>query len=96
VTAGAIRDAAACKIAGPNQLKTMFRCGMGPCQGRMCSSTVTDILAEVQNRAPQTVGFYRLRAPVKPVPLGEIAALPQTPDAVFAVNGEQPENSPTI
>jgi hypothetical protein len=50
----------------------------------------------VQNRAPQTVGFYRLRAPVKPVPLGEIAALPQTPDAVFAVNGEQPENSPTI
>lgn len=96
MTAGAIRDAAACKIAGPNQLKTMFRCGMGPCQGRMCSSTVTDILAEVQDRAPQTVGFYRLRAPVKPVPLGEIAELPQTPDAVFAVNGEQSENSPTI
>jgi NADPH-dependent 2,4-dienoyl-CoA reductase/sulfur reductase-like enzyme len=96
VTAGAIRDAATCSIAGPNQLKTMFRCGMGPCQGRLCSSTVTEILAEVQNRAPETVGFYRLRAPVKPVPLSEIAALPQTPDAVFAVTGEQPENSPTI
>ncbi|KAB2670123.1 thioredoxin reductase/bacterioferritin-associated ferredoxin [Ochrobactrum sp. RC6B] len=96
VTTGAIRDAAACGIAGPNQLKTMLRCGMGPCQGRMCSSTVTEILAEVQNRAPQTVGFYRLRAPVKPVPLGEIAALPHTPNAVFAVTGEQTENSPTI
>ncbi|KAB2776127.1 NAD(P)-binding protein [Brucella anthropi] len=96
VTAGAIRDAAACNIVGPNQLKTMFRCGMGPCQGRMCSSTVTEILAEVQNRAPQTVGFYRLRTPVKPVPLCEIAALPQTPDAVFAVTGGQPDNSPTI
>ncbi|MEJ5021030.1 NAD(P)/FAD-dependent oxidoreductase [Ochrobactrum vermis] len=96
VNAGAIRDAAACNIAGPNQLKTMFRCGMGPCQGRLCSSTVTEILAEVQNRAPETVGFYRLRAPVKPVPLCEIAALPQTPDAVFAVTGEQPENPPTI
>jgi NADPH-dependent 2,4-dienoyl-CoA reductase/sulfur reductase-like enzyme len=96
VTAGAIRDAATCSIAGPNQLKTMFRCGMGPCQGRLCSSTFTEILAEVQNRAPETVGFYRLRAPVKPVPLSEIAALPQTPDAVFAVTGEQPENSPTI
>jgi hypothetical protein len=33
---------------------------------------------------------------VKPVPLGEIAALPQTPDAVFAVTGEQTENSPII
>ena len=96
VTTGAIRDAAACGIAGPNQLKTMLRCGMGPCQGRMCSSTVTEILAEVQNRAPQTVGFYRLRAPVKPVPLCEIAALPHPPDAIFAVTGEQPDNSPTI
>ncbi len=96
VTVGAIRDAAARGIAGPNQLKTMFRCGMGPCQGRLCSSTVTEILADVQKRIPETVGFYRLRAPVKPVPLGEIAALPQNPDAVFAVTGEQTENSPTI
>ncbi|MBD7992096.1 FAD-dependent oxidoreductase [Ochrobactrum sp. Sa2BUA5] len=96
VTAGTIRDAAASNIAGPNQLKTMFRCGMGPCQGRLCSSTVTEILAEVQNRAPEAVGYYRLRAPVKPVSLSEIAALPQTPEAVFAVTGEQPENSSTI
>lgn len=96
VTAGTIRDAATCNIAGPNQLKTMFRCGMGPCQGRLCSSTVTEILAEVQNRSPEAVGYYRLRAPVKPVSLSEIAALPQTPEAVFAVTGEQPENSPTI
>jgi len=96
VTAGTIRDAATRNIAGPNQLKTMFRCGMGPCQGRLCSSTVTEILAEVQNRSPEAVGYYRLRAPVKPVSLSEIAALPQTPEAVFAVTGEQPENSPTI
>lgn len=96
VNAGAIRDAAASDIAGPNQLKTMFRCGMGPCQGRLCSSTVTEILAEVQNRPPQAVGFYRLRAPVKPLALSEIAALPQNPDAVFAVTGEPAENSHTI
>jgi len=95
VTAGTIRDAAACNIAGPNQLKTMVRCGMGPCQGRLCGSTVTEIIAEVQNRSPEVVGYYRLRAPVKPVPLSELAALPQTPEAVFAVTGEQPENSPT-
>lgn len=96
VNAGIIRDAAASNIAGPNQLKTMFRCGMGPCQGRLCSSTVTEILAEVQNRAPEAVGFYRLRAPIKPVALNEIAALPQTPDAVFAVTSEPPENSQPI
>ncbi|MFC0245559.1 NAD(P)/FAD-dependent oxidoreductase [Falsochrobactrum ovis] len=91
VTAGAIREAASQNVVGPNQLKTMLRCGMGPCQGRMCLSTVTELLAEAQNRRPQDVGSYRLRAPIKPVPLSEIATLPQTPDAIFAVTGEHPD-----
>lgn len=96
VTAGAIQEAAQRNVIGPNQLKTMLRCGMGPCQGRMCTATVTEILAAVQQRNPADVGTYRLRAPIKPVPLREIAALPQTPDAVYAVTGERPdETQPT-
>lgn len=87
VTVGAIRAAAAGGVAGPNQLKTMLRCGMGPCQGRMCAATVTELLADVQERPQADVGTYRLRPPIKPVPLSEIAALPQTPDAVHAVTG---------
>ena len=90
ITAGQIRDAAALNVVGPNQLKTMLRCGMGPCQGRMCSSTITEILADTQQRTPEAVGTYRLRMPVKPVPLSEIAALPHTKDAIFAVTGENP------
>ncbi|MFK4822503.1 NAD(P)/FAD-dependent oxidoreductase [Ochrobactrum quorumnocens] len=90
VTVGEIRDAAALNVAGPNQLKTMLRCGMGPCQGRMCAATITEILADTQHRTPEAVGTYRLRMPVKPVPLREIAALPHTPDAIFAVTGENP------
>ncbi|MDR6759283.1 bacterioferritin-associated ferredoxin [Mycoplana sp. BE70] len=87
VSVGAIREAAAQGVAGPNQLKTMLRCGMGPCQGRMCAATVTELLADEQQRHPADVGTYRLRPPVKPVPLHEIAALPQTPEALFAVAG---------
>lgn len=93
VTVGEIRDAAALKVIGPNQLKTMLRCGMGPCQGRMCAATITEILAETQQRAPEAVGTYRLRMPVKPIPLREIAALPHTYDAIFAVTGENPRKS---
>lgn len=92
VTAGAIRDAAARNVIGPNQLKTMLRCGMGPCQGRMCTATVTEILADAQQRAPADIGTYRLRAPIKPVPLREIASLPHTPAAVCAVTGAHPDN----
>lgn len=87
VSVSAIREAAALGVAGPNQLKTMLRCGMGPCQGRMCAATVTDLLADVQQRHQADVGSYRLRPPIKPVPLCEIAALPQTSEAVYAVTG---------
>lgn len=87
VSVGAVREAAARGVAGPNQLKTMLRCGMGPCQGRMCAATVTELLADAQQRPPADVGTYRLRPPVKPVPLCEIAALPHTSEAVYAVTG---------
>ena len=30
---------------GPNQAKAFGRCGMGPCQGRYCGLTVTELLA---------------------------------------------------
>jgi NADPH-dependent 2,4-dienoyl-CoA reductase/sulfur reductase-like enzyme len=92
VSVGAIRAAAANGVAGPNQLKTMLRCGMGPCQGRMCAVTVTEILADAQQRPQAEVGTYRLRPPIKPVPLSEIAALPHTPDAVYAVTGAHSEH----
>ena len=71
--------------AGPNQMKAFLRCGMGPCQGRGCGLTVTEIIAREQRRAPSDVGYFRLRAPVKPIALAELAAFPSTPEAQAAV-----------
>jgi thioredoxin reductase len=71
--------------AGPNQMKAFTRCGMGPCQGRYCGLTVTEIIARAQGRTPADVGYYRLRAPAKPVTLAELAAMPVTEDARRAV-----------
>jgi NADPH-dependent 2,4-dienoyl-CoA reductase/sulfur reductase-like enzyme len=77
VTAGEIRSALRQGCAGPNQLKAFLRCGMGPCQGRECGLTVTELIAEQRGVDPQAVGYFRLRPPVKPIALGEIAALPK-------------------
>jgi len=77
VTAGEIRDCVRQGCAGPNQLKAFLRCGMGPCQGRLCGLTVTELIAECTGRGPQEVGYFRLRPPVKPIALGELAALPE-------------------
>ena len=75
VTAGDIRRYAGLGCKGPNQTKAFGRVGMGPCQGRYCGLTVTELLAQATGRAPEQVGYFRIRAPLKPVTLGEIAAL---------------------
>ena len=78
VTAEQVRSAARLGCQGPNQMKAFLRCGMGPCQGRFCATTVTELIADEQGREPADVGLYRLRFPTKPLTLGEMASMPQT------------------
>ncbi|WP_454654843.1 FAD/NAD(P)-dependent oxidoreductase [Bosea beijingensis] len=86
VTAGQVRDAAKrLGVTGPNQMKAFLRCGMGPCQGRLCGPTVVELIAETRGTTPAETGYYRLRPPIKPVTLAELAALPQTEASVKAV-----------
>lgn len=75
VTAGEIRDLARLGTPGPGQTKAATRAGMGPCQGRQCGYTVTRLLGAVQNRHPADVGYLRIRPPLKPLTLSELASL---------------------
>jgi hypothetical protein len=76
VTAQQVRDMARIGCEGPNQMKAFLRCGMGPCQGRLCGLTITELIAAERDSTPAEVGYYRLRPPVKPITLGELASLP--------------------
>jgi thioredoxin reductase/bacterioferritin-associated ferredoxin len=62
--------------AGPNQVKAFTRCGMGPCQGRFCAVTVTELVARERRISPAQAGRFRPRWPVRPITLAELAALP--------------------
>lgn len=73
VTAGDLRGFVALGCAGPNQAKSFGRCGMGPCQGRMCGLTVTEVIAKARGVSAAEVGYYRIRPPIKPITLGELA-----------------------
>lgn len=75
VTAGDIRRLIARGTQGPNQMKAFTRAGMGPCQGRSCGLTLTALFAEQTGRDPQEIGHLRLRAPVKPITVGQMAGL---------------------
>jgi NADPH-dependent 2,4-dienoyl-CoA reductase/sulfur reductase-like enzyme len=85
VTAGQVRAVIALGCSGPNQMKAFLRCGMGPCQGRMCGLAVTEMMAHARGVPAGEIGYYRLRFPAKPLTLGELASLPQTDSSRAAV-----------
>ncbi len=72
---GEIRRVIALGCPGPNQAKAFTRCGMGPCQGRMCGLTVSELIAAECGRPVEEIGYYRIRPPLKPVTLAELAAM---------------------
>jgi NADPH-dependent 2,4-dienoyl-CoA reductase/sulfur reductase-like enzyme len=75
VTAAQVRAAASLGCLGLNQMKSFTRCGMGPCQGRMCGTTAAEVLAAARGVPVATIEPYRTRFPTKPVTVGELAAM---------------------
>jgi len=83
-----IRALAAQGCAGPNQAKAFTRCGMGPCQGRFCGATMERVFAHAAGLGRQDIGHFKLRPPVTPVTLGQLAA-----DADRAEQSEEIESA---
>ncbi|PWE53719.1 FAD/NAD(P)-binding oxidoreductase [Metarhizobium album] len=84
ITAGEVRASLASGVPGPNQIKSLLRTGMGPCQGRFCGLALSEIAAQYLGKTPASVGYYRIRAPLKPLRLTELANMgeaevPQAP-----------------
>jgi NADPH-dependent 2,4-dienoyl-CoA reductase/sulfur reductase-like enzyme len=75
VTVGQIRRAVRLGAPGPNQLKAFTRCGMGPCQGRICGPIVGAVIAEARGVPIRDIGTYRPRAPYKPITVGALAGM---------------------
>ena len=97
VTAAEIERVIAHGCPGPNQAKAFTRCGMGPCQGRMCATAVSEMFAERRHAGVGAIGHYGIRPPVKPLTLGELAALEGTGTAPAdrASTPIRPKRAPT-
>lgn len=74
VTAGTLRAKIRDGATDMNLIRGVLRCGMGPCQGRNCSVTLARLLAEANPRTATPVPF-RPRPPLRPLPLGALAAM---------------------
>jgi NADPH-dependent 2,4-dienoyl-CoA reductase/sulfur reductase-like enzyme len=51
-----------------NQLKQFTRCGMGPCQGRVCGDAAAELVA-MRVGGRERAGFATGRLPLRPVPM---------------------------
>jgi len=75
ITAGQIRLQAAAGCQDANHMKALTRIGMGPCQGRQCGLSLAHLMANTQTRPIVEIGIMRIRPPLKPLTLAELAAL---------------------
>ena len=70
VTAGQIRQVVAEGNTDVNEVKLYTRCGMGPCQGRMCGPALAEITASALSTSVSEVNSLHIQQPFRPVTLG--------------------------
>jgi bacterioferritin-associated ferredoxin len=75
VTVGELHEAIAHGSTDSNRVKAYTRCGMGPCQGRLCGPIAAEVIARALGQRADQPGQFRVRLPVRPVPLAELAEL---------------------
>jgi NADPH-dependent 2,4-dienoyl-CoA reductase/sulfur reductase-like enzyme/bacterioferritin-associated ferredoxin len=73
VTAGEVRAAIRQGAVTLDALKTRTRVGQGPCQGRTCGTILARMIAQETGKSAADAGLFRIRPPVKPVPVAALA-----------------------
>ncbi|ATX81615.1 NADPH-dependent 2,4-dienoyl-CoA reductase, sulfur reductase [Mariprofundus ferrinatatus] len=75
VRAGEVRRAMHAGHRDANQVKFLTRCGMGPCQGRQCDNAVSQLVARELGDEKMISGGYRIRPPIRPLTIEQLAGL---------------------
>lgn len=73
VTAGEIRELVGYGAIHVNDFKRFTRAGTGHCQGRMCESSISALVAMEKNIPWEETGYFTIRPPIKPILLKELA-----------------------
>ena len=74
VTKGEILETLDTGMSTASGVKRVTRAGMGLCQGQTCGRLVAGLVARHTGTAPAEVESVPARPPVRPVPMGVLAA----------------------
>ncbi|WP_439578676.1 NAD(P)/FAD-dependent oxidoreductase [Elioraea sp.] len=72
VTRARIEDAARRGAVHVNQVKSTTRCGMGPCQGRMCGEAAAELVALAARVPREAAGIWTARTPLRTMSLASL------------------------
>ncbi len=72
-----------------NEIKAITRCGMGPCQGRVCGYLLAHFLARETGRSVAEVGLPTSRPPLQPIPIGALAGERTDFESVVSAEAQQ-------
>jgi thioredoxin reductase/bacterioferritin-associated ferredoxin len=86
ISIGDVRAIVRQGVTDLNEVKAITRCGMGPCQGRMCGPALGEIVAAELNCSIPRAGLLTIRPPLKQIPLEEVAAMDIAADGVDPAN----------
>lgn len=64
----------------PDDIKRLTRCGMGPCQGKICTALVANIIHQETGTPITAIPLPRMRMPISPIKLETLA----TGDSTFS------------
>lgn len=70
VSLGQVKSVVKLGLSDLNSLKNALRAGQGLCQGRTCGPLISRLVARETGKSPSEVGVFKIRPPLKPVPLG--------------------------
>jgi len=87
ITLGEIETAIQSGAHTFDDIKRLTRCGMGPCQAKICSSMVRKVISQSLDRPLGKVKLPRMRMPLKLTRIGVLAGK-ETSSSVISVFGE--------
>ncbi|MDF2036623.1 (2Fe-2S)-binding protein [Cytobacillus oceanisediminis] len=71
-----------------DDVKRITRCGMGPCQAKICTSLVAEIIHHQTGLSPSEIPLPRMRMPLSPIKLETLATNSTSFSAVKSVLDE--------
>ncbi|MFD1067512.1 (2Fe-2S)-binding protein [Oceanobacillus locisalsi] len=74
-----------------DDIKRLTRCGMGPCQSKVCFNPVSEIIADCTGKTLNEIGLPRFRMPLKMVRMSALAQESED-GSVVSVFGESVED----